>query len=138
MKVVIDSNVLIAIIGKLSRLRPIWNAFISGRMQLVISEGVLKEYKEILHQHSAIGVPKLIMEILRESPDVILQHIYYNWNAITTDPDDNQFFDIAVAANVDFLVTNDNHFNEAKKRLFPKVNIISSEEFLTIINLQIP
>lgn len=28
MKVVIDSNILIAAIGKRSKLRPIWNAFI--------------------------------------------------------------------------------------------------------------
>ena len=33
---------------------------------------------------------------------------------INADPDDNKFFDIAVAANADYLVTNDAHFNMVK------------------------
>lgn len=36
-------------------------------------------------------------------------------NAITHDPDDNKFFDVAVAANADYLVTKDAHFNEADR-----------------------
>jgi predicted nucleic acid-binding protein len=44
------------------------------------------------------------VEIFIESPDIIHQHVYYNWNLIKADPDDNKFFDIAVAANADYLV----------------------------------
>ncbi len=56
-----------------------------------------------------------------------------NWNAISADPDDNKFFDIAVAADVDYLVTNDRHFDIVKTITFPKVNIISAEDFLSIL-----
>ena len=59
--------------------------------------------------------------------------IYYEWNAIKRDPDDNKYFDIAVSGNADYLVTNDNHFNDIKELDFPKINIISAEEFLDII-----
>ena len=75
-----------------------------------------------------------MLEIFVESPDIILQQIYYNWNAIEADPDDNKFFDVAVAANADYLVTNDAHFNSVKNSAFPSVVIISAEEFLAIIN----
>ncbi len=43
------------------------------------------------------------------------------------------FFDIAVAANADYLVTDDAHFDEAKMLSFPYINIISSNQFLEIV-----
>lgn len=61
------------------------------------------------------------------------QQIYYSWNIIKKDPDDNKFFDIAVAANVNYLVTKDAHFDIAKKITFPNVTIVSAEEFLLIL-----
>jgi predicted nucleic acid-binding protein len=73
------------------------------------------------------------MGIFLESPDIIFQQVYYNWNAIQADPDDNKFFDIAVAANVDYLVTNDAHFNIVKNLNFPSVKILSAKEFLDIL-----
>lgn len=54
-------------------------------------------------------------------------------NAITADPDDNKFFDAAVAASADYLVTNDSHFNEVKPLTFPKINIVSADEFLQLL-----
>jgi len=38
-----------------------------------------------------------------------------------------------MAADADYLVTNDTHFNEVKKSLFPPVNIISADEFLEVL-----
>ena len=75
----------------------------------------------------------MVNEIFAESPDIIYKRIYYNWNIITIDPDDNKFFDAAVAGNADYLVTNDKHFNEALKIEFPKVNIINAEMFMELI-----
>lgn len=133
MKVVLDSNVLLVAIGKRSRYKPIWDAFIDGKYQLIISEEIIHEYEEILKEHSAPGAAELVLEIFVESPDIIFKRIYYSWNAIVHDPDDNKFFDVAVAANADYLVTNDSHFNEAKKITFPKVNIISADRFLDVV-----
>ena len=52
---------------------------------------------------------------------------------IKNDPDDNKFFDIAVAGNADYLVTNDAHFNVVKQVSFPSVKIITADEFLEIL-----
>lgn len=134
MKIVLDSNVLVSSLGRKSPLRPIWNTFIAGRFQIVISEDILKEYEEILQEHAAPGAAEIVMEIFIESSDVVFQKVYYNWNAITADPDDNKFFDIAVAADVDYLVTNDKHFDLTKKLSFPKVNILTAEDFLNLLN----
>ncbi|WP_316848119.1 putative toxin-antitoxin system toxin component, PIN family [Pedobacter psychrodurus] len=135
MKIVLDSNVLISSIGKRSMLRPIWDSFIEGYYQIVVSEDILKEYQEIMQEHSAPGAAEIVIEIFIESPDVVTQKVYYNWNAISIDQDDNNFFDIAGAADVNYLVTNDHHFDIAKKLNFPKVNIITAEAFVKILTI---
>lgn len=133
MKIVLDSNVLLVAIGKRSKYRPVWEAFLSGKFQLILSEDILHEYEEILLEHTTTSIASLVMEIFIESPDVIFKRVYYNWNAITADVDDNKFFDVAVATNAEYIVTNDTHFNEAKSLQFPIVNIITAEIFLGIV-----
>ena len=133
MRVVLDSNVLVSSLGRKSHLRPIWDAFTKGYYQLIVSEDILKEYEEILQGHAAPGAAEIVMEIFIESPDVIIQKVYYNWNAILIDPDDNKFFDIAVDADSDYLVTNDRHFDIVKTITFPKINIITAKDFLNVL-----
>lgn len=133
MRIVLDSNVLLVALGKHSRYKSIWQAFVKGIYKVVTSEYILHEYEEILLEHAAPGIADLVLESFVESPDVIYQRIFYNWNAILADPDDNKFFDAAVAGDADFLVTNDAHFNEAKKLEFPVVNIINADKFLEIL-----
>ena len=62
-------------------------------------------------------------------PNIELVNPYYNWNLISNDPDDNKFVDAAVSGNVDYLVTNDKHFNVLKEVEFPPLNVISLQEF---------
>lgn len=133
MKVVLDSNILLVALGRKSKYRPIWDDFIDGDYQLIVSEDIVYEYEEILQEHAAPGVAEITMEIFLESPDVIHQHIYYSWDAIKLDKDDNKFFDIAVAASADYLVTNDRHFDTAKELAFPKIEILSADEFLLVL-----
>jgi len=64
MKIVLDSNILLVVIGKRSRYRPIWTSFIDGEYDLIVSEDVIFEYEEILQQHSAPGIDSVVMEIL--------------------------------------------------------------------------
>ena len=133
MKVVLDSNVLLIVIGRRSRYYPVWQAFLKARYQLIVSSDILFEYEEVLQEHAAPGADRIVFQILAESPDVTFKEVYFQWNAITVDPDDNKFFDAAVAAGADYLVTNDAHFNEAKRLRFPKVAIVSADEFLNLL-----
>ena len=133
MRIVLDSNVLISALGKQSFYRPIWASFLSGKFKLLISDEVAYEYEEVIQLNSAKGAAVIVMEILIESQDVINQKVYYSWNVIKKDPDDNKFVDLAIAGNADYLVTNDAHFNIVKKLAFPKVRVINAEEFLNIL-----
>ncbi len=134
MRIVLDSNILLVAIGKRSRYRPIWMAFISGRFDLIVSDEIIYEYEEVLQQRASAGAAEIVIDIFIESSKVIYQQIYYSWNAIKHDPDDNKFFDCAVAGNADYLVTNDAHFNILKKLDFPAIKIVTADEFLDIIN----
>lgn len=85
-----------------------------------------------MREHAAPDTANVVLEIFMESPDIFMQKVFYNWNVISADLDDNKFFDIAVAANVDYLITNDHHFDVVKKLTFPKVTVITSEDFLEL------
>jgi predicted nucleic acid-binding protein len=74
-----------------------------------------------------------IDRFFNESNHVVRTAVYYKWNLITVDPDDNKFVDCAIAANADYIVTNDKHFNILKEINFPKVSCITIEEFIEIL-----
>jgi len=73
MKIVLDCNVLLVSLGQKSKYKPIWNAFIDGKYQLVISDEIVYEYHEILQQYSASGIAETIIEVFIESPDILFQ-----------------------------------------------------------------
>lgn len=130
MRIVLDSNILLVAVGKRSPYRPIWQAFLDNRYALIVSDDILFEYEEILREHGAPQSDDIVLEILTKAQNALHIRIHYFWNAVPADPDDNKFFDAAVAANADYLVTNDGHFKSAKALAFPKVNTISADDFL--------
>lgn len=133
MKVVIDTNILLISIPSKSIYRPIFNAYLSNKISLVVTTPIFFEYLEILEQQSAKGVARYIEDSLIAAKNVITPTIYYYWNLITIDVDDNKFVDAYLAEDADYLVTNDNHFGEIKQTAYPKVNVVSANEFLEII-----
>lgn len=65
-------------------------------------------------------------------PNVEKSEIYFKWELLKIDYDDNKFVDTAIVGNVDYIVTNDRHFNPLKEIDFPKVEIIKIDDFLEI------
>jgi predicted nucleic acid-binding protein len=57
---------------------------------------------------------------------------------VVADPDDDKFSDCAIAAGADFSVTNDQHFDVLKQTPFPKLRVITAEEFLEILTGNTP
>jgi predicted nucleic acid-binding protein len=74
-------------------------------------------------------VADAFLNSLKELQNVLLIDVFYNWNLIESDKDDNKFADCAVAGNADFLITNDRHYNILKTIEFPPINVISLEKF---------
>jgi putative PIN family toxin of toxin-antitoxin system len=130
MKVVIDTNVLLMSIPRISKYRPIFDNLLKGNYRLAISEGILQEYLEIIGRKTTGQIAQNLGELLMSLENVDKTEIYFRWNLIQADPDDNKFVDCAVSARVRFVVTNDNHFKELKTIDFPPVEVINADEFL--------
>jgi uncharacterized protein len=128
-KVVIDTNIFITIIGKKSPNRWIFEKIRIGEIELCLSSEILWEYEEVLTRKSSQNIAGNVIDFLLISPYVHFIDIYFNWQIIINDPDDNKFIDCAIASGVYCLVSNDQHFNEAKKIDFPKITILNLEEF---------
>ena len=97
-------------------------------MVAFVTDEILLEYEEVLHAKYSKTVAANFIIALKESTNVCFVQIYYRWNVLR-DEDDNKFVDCYVAANADFLITNDSDFNILKNITFPRVNTITIEEY---------
>ncbi|MGK9126700.1 putative toxin-antitoxin system toxin component, PIN family [Olivibacter sp. SA151] len=133
MRAVIDTNCLLASIPPQSSHYWLYLAFREERFNWLVSNEILSEYEEKLAEIYSENTANIVLKILSVAPNVIFSEPYFKWNLVEKDPDDNKFADLAIAGNVDYLVTNDKHFNDLKKLEFPKLNIVRLEEFKTIV-----
>ena len=133
MRVVLDTNILLQSIAHKSRFRPIWNAYLGEHFDLITTTSILFEYEEKITEKTSEYVANNVISLIKEAVNSVFVNVYYEWNAIIIDPDDNKFFDAAITGNADYLVPNDTHFNVAKPITFPYVNIITADEFLDIL-----
>jgi len=134
MKVVLDTNSLIVSIGRKSKYRPIFDAFLTGKIQLLITNEIVSEYVEILEERTNTTVADNIANLLLRSPDTLKVQDYFKWALINNDADDNKFVDCALNGQADYLVTDDKHFNMLKGLGFPPINVIKTADFLELIN----
>ncbi|GAB3951566.1 hypothetical protein GCM10028805_31950 [Spirosoma harenae] len=136
LKVVIDTNVLLVAISSRSRYHPIYRSFLDELYTVCVTTDMLDEYEEILGYSQHLGADKAqyVLETIDNAPNVICATRYYRWNLIKADLDDNKFVDFALACNADYIITNDGHFDVLKELPFPKVAIVSADEFLTILS----
>jgi putative PIN family toxin of toxin-antitoxin system len=133
MKVVLDINALLVSIPKKSIYRPILDALIEGKFDLVISNDILSEYMEIIERKANSTVANNIAEMLLSLDNLNKVDIYFEWKLIGSDPDDNKYVDAAIVGSADYVVTNDQHFKILNSIDFPKVKIISIEHFFALI-----
>jgi uncharacterized protein len=129
MKVVIDTNVLLTSISTKSPNHAIFQAIVKGELELCVTTDILLEYEEIFLQQTNPSITSFVMRTINELPHTQLITKYYFWFLINADPDDNKFVDCAVAANADYLITNDKHFKVLKNISFPKVNVVNGIDF---------
>jgi len=128
--VVIDTNCLLQILARKSPYRPVWDAFLSGRYELCVSNEILEEYQEILGQQITPTVAENVVLLILNQRNVQFVDPHFRMGLITSDPDDNKFVDCAFAAGADYLVSEDNHFNVLRTTPFPFLNLVTLDEFM--------
>jgi putative PIN family toxin of toxin-antitoxin system len=133
MIVVLDTNALLVSIPQKSIYRPIIDALIEGKFDLVLSNDILSEYTEVIERKANAIVSNNIAEMLLSLDNLNKVEVYFEWKLIEKDQDDNKYVDAAIVGSADFIVSNDQHFKILKSVDFPKVNVISVDEFLGLL-----
>ena len=131
MLIVLDTNILLSSISKISANRWIFDAVLSGKLHLVVSNEIISEYEEIIGQKTNSLVAENVVKAILNLPFTKLVTVHFNWNLIELDVDDNKFVDAAIAGGANFLISNDNHFNVLRNIDFPAVNFMTLSEFKT-------
>lgn len=133
MIIVLDTNALVQIFGAKSPFLPLQQAIFDGRVALAFSTAILLEYEEVLTRY---GGPNRWPQVWRalEMTGQIHDNLRrvepaYHWRLIVTDPDDDKFVDCAIAAEADWVVTEDRHL-EALKHSGHKPQPITPESFI--------
>jgi len=133
MRIVIDTNVLLAALPKVSRFRVLITALVSGKIELVLSTAILLEYQEILSHKTNAVVANNFLEFLIKLPGVVRVETPFTWGIIEIDPDDNKFVDAGLIAGADYIITYDGHFDVVKSHPFPKIGVLSPDDFLALL-----
>ena len=79
-------------------------------------------------------MPTTLVEAIARLDTTCFQDVYIHFGLIDADPDDNKFVDCAVAADAEYIVTNDTHFNILKQIDWPKLTVIAIKEFAMQLN----
>ena len=129
--IVLDTNCLISSLKRTSIYYPIWRDFILGKYCLCFSDEILDEYEEIIEQRtgSAAIAHSVVNAIINRSNTRHIE-IYYHFDLIKADKDDNKFVDCAIKATAKYIVSNDHHFDILKQIPFPKVEVIDINKFI--------
>ena len=134
MKVVLDCNILVMCLTSRSSYHIIYKALIQRKFHLAISSEILLEYEEVLQQKYNVITAKSFVALLKELPNVQFYTPFYNWMLIHADPDDNKYTDCAIAGSANFIVTEDKHFAVLKTIPFPKITVLSIDEFIHLLS----
>lgn len=130
MRIVLDTNVLLMALPRRSPYHCCFEGIVRGDFKLLISNEILSEYLEIIGQKTNRLVADQLGQFFTFSPYVERVVIYYRWQLIYNDPDDNKFVDTAIAGNADYLISNDRHFRLLQKVDFPPIRLLNAEEWV--------
>ncbi len=134
MKIVLDTNCLLVAIPKRSVYRWLWNAFREKRFVLCYTNEILEEYNEIIADFYSYELAENLINEILNSENAEPVTVFYKWNLIETDPDDNKFVDCAISFGADFIITHDRHFKILDEIDFPKISTLNLPEFKEVLN----
>lgn len=135
MRLVLDTNVLVSALlfsGRASHIHAMW---VSDRISLVFSDAVLEEYRRVL-TYPKFGLSTAdVLTLLEDEvlPFGTLEHVAHEGRWIVDDPDDDKFIALALAAEVDHLLSGDAHILNVRQQL--PCSILTIQEFWPWYNL---
>ena len=128
-RIVLDTNCLLQSLPSSSPYHKIWADILDGQIQLCVNTEILNEYEEIISSKTTREIAHNVVEAIARLSTTLFQDSFYHFGLITSDTDDNKFVDCAIAANAEYIVTNDKHFDVLKNIPWPKLAVITIIEF---------
>ena len=129
-RIVLDTNCLLQTLPTRSPYHKIWEEVLAGRIRLCVNSDILNEFEEILSQKTTPEIAHNVVETIARLHTTVFQNVYIHFGLIEADTDDNKFVDCAVAADAEYIVTNDAHFNILKQIEWPRIIVIGIRDFV--------
>ena len=128
-RIVLDTNCLLQALPSRSPYHKIWSEILAGHVSLCVNTEILNEYEEIIARKTNADIAHNVVEAIARLHTTEFLNVYYHFRLIEADADDNKFVDCAVAANAEYIVTNDTHFDILKQIDWPKLTVTTIKEF---------
>jgi putative PIN family toxin of toxin-antitoxin system len=130
-RVVLDTNIFISAVlfsGRMGQLVKLWQ---EGRILVLMSPEVLKEYVKVLAYPKFKLAKQEIKSVIEQEllPFVEPVKVSKAVRVIAQDPSDDKFFSLALGGKSDFIISGDKHLLGLKE--FQGIKIVTAEEFLS-------
>ena len=134
-RITVDTNVLVSATFWYGASYRIIELVEKGKVELVLSEAIIQEFSAVLEYEEIKKkiVNKRLLMLRAVEKLVLMSKIVVpaiKIAVVKEDPDDDKVLECAVAGNVDYLVSKDNHLLKIIK--YGKIKIVSPEEFLNL------
>jgi putative PIN family toxin of toxin-antitoxin system len=129
--VVFDTNARVSALIRPGRPRELWNKVLEGKIQLVISKGLLSEFDEVMSRPQFRRyVRRVALARFRKIlfQNARLTRIRTRVDLIKEDTDDNIVLEAALNGRADYIVSGDGHLLVLKS--FKGIKIVSVNEML--------
>jgi len=130
MRIVLDTNCLLMAISNRNHFHRVWQAFVNNEYTLCVTNEIIEEYVEEICRNISERAAEAVVYIIMTRSNVLHIDPHFRFGLIEADPDDNKFVDCAIASNAKYIVSQDHHFDILKTIAFPKVDVVTIEEFL--------
>ena len=133
-KIVIDTNVIIsALIGSGYPRQIIFDLVFGKRVQVCISPQIFSEYVEVVNRQKFLLYPEFIIKaeiVLNKIDELSFRFEPLLSLDIIKDEPDNRFLELAVTAQVDFLITGNK--NDFRLKQYSSFHVISPKEYIEL------
>jgi uncharacterized protein len=133
LNLVIDTNVLLVSIPSRSSYHWFFQALHQKKFNAFVTTEILAEYEEIVSTKLGSQTAGNLIRMLVELDNVFHTTVYFKYQLIPQDPDDDKFVDCAINSNAHFIVTHDKHFEILERVAFPRIKTITLDVLQKIL-----
>ena len=129
LKVVLDTNIILASLSTKSKRRIVIDKLIEGAYSIIVTTEILLEYEEKINAFYGQETSSNFVDALLLLPNLIQGKSLFR-SSLIKDADDNKFLEAYYTGKANILVTNDADFNVLKKIEYPPHHIMNIDEFV--------